>query len=94
MMQRHSFFSATSAHYHCCSVVSTVVVVFLALTSGTIQLLSEMVEEYKAAAAEAWAQGKYNDAIEQYTLAISVCPATGKDLLKTIYSNRSAAYMK
>lgn len=53
-----------------------------------------MVEEYKAAAASAWSQGRYSDAIEQYTLAISSCPSTDKDLLKTIYSNRSAAYMK
>lgn len=53
-----------------------------------------MVEEYKAAGARAWSDGRYQDAIEQYTLAITNTSNHDKDLLKTLYSNRSAAYMK
>jgi hypothetical protein len=58
-----------------------------------------MVEELKAAGARAWSEGRFNEAIEQYTLAITQLTSSSssnndRDMLKTLYSNRSAAYMK
>jgi hypothetical protein len=58
-----------------------------------------MVEELKAAGARAWSEGRFNEAIEQYTLAITQLTSASssnndRDMLKTLYSNRSAAYMK
>lgn len=49
-------------------------------------------EDYKNAGNLAWSSGSYDEAIKQFTSAISV--ANNSEFLKTIYSNRSAAYMK
>lgn len=49
-------------------------------------------EEYKNAGNAAWSSGNYDEAIKQFTSAIGV--ASSSEFLKTIYSNRSAAYMK
>lgn len=48
----------------------------------------------KLQAAQAWDSGNYERAAEMYGAAITLADAGDKDFLKTIYSNRSAAYMK
>lgn len=51
--------------------------------------------EFKEQAAIAWANGQFDEAIEQYTSALfKVADGSDKDLQKTLLSNRSAAYMK
>jgi stress-induced-phosphoprotein 1 len=52
--------------------------------------------EEKVAGAEAWGLGNFPLAIKKFTAALDKEKAGDKDayFLKTIYSNRSAAYMK
>jgi stress-induced-phosphoprotein 1 len=52
--------------------------------------------EEKAAGAVAWGLGNYTLAIEKFTAALDAEKAADNDstFLKTVYSNRSAAYMK
>lgn len=50
---------------------------------------------HKDRAAVAWANGQYDEAIEEYTNALGlISDGSDKDLQKTLLSNRSAAYMK
>ena len=52
--------------------------------------------EEKSAGATAWGAGDYSLAIEKFTSAIDIeiKNTNDKNFLKTVYSNRSAAYMK
>lgn len=53
------------------------------------------ITELKEQAAAAWAGGQFDAAIEHYTAALALAAdAVDKDMLKTLLSNRSAAYMK
>ena len=58
--------------------------------------LMATAQECKDLAAAAWSNGQYDVAIEHYTTAISLAAVdtNEKDMLKTLSSNRSAAYMK
>ena len=49
-------------------------------------------EVYKNAGTTAWSSGNYEEAIKQFTSALGV--GESSEFLKTVYSNRSAAYMK
>ena len=49
-------------------------------------------QEAKNAGAAAWSAGNYEEAVKHFTRAIE--ESSDKDFLKTVYSNRSAAYMK
>ena len=48
----------------------------------------------KLQAAQAWESSNYERAAEMYGTAITLADAGDKEFLKTVYSNRSAAYMK
>ncbi len=50
--------------------------------------------EEKTLAAAAWEKGDFEKAIEHYSRALELTEPSNKELLKTLYSNRSAAYMK
>lgn len=54
------------------------------------------VDEFKAAGNAAFSSGNMTKAIEQFTLAISLGTTdnSSKDVMKVLYSNRSAAYHK
>lgn len=51
-------------------------------------------EGYKSAGSKAWSSGNYEEAIKQFTNAIGADGSNNSEFLKTVYSNRSAAYMK
>jgi hypothetical protein len=48
----------------------------------------------KLQAGQAWESGDFERAAEMYGTAITLADAGDKNFLKTVYSNRSAAYMK
>lgn len=52
----------------------------------------ELASQAKANGAEAWSTGKYDEAINYFTEAIN--HGGDKEFLRTLYSNRSAAYLK
>ena len=59
----------------------------------------ELAREAKNAGSDAWSNGNYQAAIDQFSNAISYIPSPkssdeSKELAKILYSNRSAALLK